>query len=74
MKHKTNKHTKRNANRNSDPAPAPSERKDKTHHFKLTFNLKLLVAKQLSVKTVIQDTCKSIYKKTGCKAGYSTTS
>ena len=69
MNQSTNQHTKGNTNRNSDPPPPPA-RKDRIHHFKLTFNPKVIAAKRLSVKTIIQDTCKSIQKKTGSKARF----
>ena len=77
-KQRTNKHTKGNENQNSDPPPPPPpppppEQNDKINHFKLSFNLEVLEAKQISVKTVIQDTCKSISKKIRCKARFSPT-
>ena len=73
MNQSTNQHTKGNTNRNSDPPP-PLEQKDRIHHFRLTFNPKVTAAKQLSTKTIVQYTYKSIHKKTGSKARFFPTS
>ena len=44
--------------------------KDKIHHYKLSYTLKVLKAKQTNIKTVIQDICYTIFKKTRCKVRF----
>ena len=70
---RTNKHTKGNGNPNSKPPPTTTPRKDKIHHFTLTYSPKVLEAKTTNVKTVIQGACSTIFKKTGCKATFFST-
>ena len=70
----TNQHTTSNTIWNSEPTPPPLAQKDQIRHLKLRFNPKEMVTKRISVPKIIEDTCKSIYKKTGNKAIFFATS